>query len=114
MFRYGAVLVATSNRPPSELCMQGFRSVTATNFTNMIAAKCDPLRVAGGQDYRRAAPSGYDETTYVHARVCDACVRACVLACLHVMHACVCTAAWLVGWLWKSRHCDARSGRLWT
>lgn len=65
LFRYGAVVVATSNRPPTDLCMQGFRSATAVKFIEMIGQKCEPLQLTSSHDYRQMSSSGYMDTACV-------------------------------------------------
>jgi predicted ATPase len=69
LFRYGVVLVATSNRSPEDLCMRGFRSATAVEFVQMLQERCAPLRLVGGADYRLCGVGAYVEEACVEAVV---------------------------------------------
>lgn len=49
----GAVIVATSNRPPWELQDHGLHEDLFGHFLTSLQAACEPLPLGGGTDYRR-------------------------------------------------------------
>lgn len=63
----GVVLVATSNRPPRDLNMDGLQRVLFERFVQQLEKQCQPILVDTSIDYRRAnnAQEHDGQTTYL-------------------------------------------------
>lgn len=66
LFEKGAVIIATSNRPPKDLYLNGLNRPLFTPFIPMLQDFCDVHDIASGHDYRLAT-TGEDEDkrTYI-------------------------------------------------
>lgn len=56
MWQEGTVLVATSNRPPSELYMNGLNRDLFLPFIDTLERRCRAVQLPATQDWRRALP----------------------------------------------------------
>ena len=76
LFARGVTLVATSNRPPDELYLNGINRQLFLPFIAMLKARMDIVAVGGTQDYRterlRAAGTWFSPIDADHERVFDA------------------------------------------
>merc|ERR1719230_1261395 len=67
MFQQGAIVIATSNRPPEDLYLNGLNRPLFLPFIPMIKDFCDIHDIASGHDYRLASTSEDDDKRlYIH------------------------------------------------
>ncbi len=57
MWSHGAVLVATSNRPPEQLYMNGLNRELFLPFVQALTKRCRPISLQSKHDWRKASPS---------------------------------------------------------
>jgi len=57
MFEKGAVMIATSNRPPKDLYLNGLQRALFLPFLDTLQEKCDVANVDSTKDYRHGPTS---------------------------------------------------------
>ena len=86
----GVVLVATSNRSPTELYLNGLNRQYFEPFTHRLQVECIVRHLDGAQDYRLAQAADLCKYMYVCMYECVKIIRSCryrtvsVYLCMHV------------------------------
>lgn len=66
LFERGAVVVATSNRPPEDLYLNGLNRPLFLPFIPMLKDNCDVHDIGSAVDYRLATVGDEDHRVYIH------------------------------------------------